>query len=236
MLTTAEVADFDGSAWFKELERIQRFRNTLDVYEAWGIAHADRAGAAAVVGERAIDDAMRRRLRISGREARRRNRTSKAASHHQKIREGMADGDINSEQATDLAEADVSSQTRDRLTDEARADSADETRRKTSQAQREHRANNGEDPLVGQRKRRSGQRFIDREGMWNLRLRTDSETGAHLDAVIAAIHKGLWHTDKTTDAGRSPQQRYADAMTQAMLCGADSHRNEGGSAAPIRRR
>lgn len=234
MLTTAEVSDFDGSAWLEELGRIQRFRNTLDVYEAWAIAHADRAGAAAVAGERAMGDAMRRRLGISGREARRRNRTSKAAGDHEKIREGMADGDINSEQATDLAEADISSQTRDRLTDEARDDSADETRRKTSQAQREHRANNGEDPLDGQRKRRSGQRFIDREGMWNLRLRTDSETGAQLDAAIGAIHKGLWHTDKTTHGERSPQQRYADAITQALLRGADSERTEGGSAAPIR--
>lgn len=225
MLTEDEVAEFDAKAWLGELERIQRFRNTLDVYEGWVIARGERAGAAAAAGERRMSDAMRRRLGISGNEARRRNRASQAAADHEKIREGMADGDINAEQATDLGEADVSRETRDRLTDEAREDTADETRRKTTEAQRQHRARNGEDPSVGHRKRRSGRRYVDREGMWNLELRTDAETGAQLDAIIAASYKGLWQVDKGSEAERTPQQRYADAITAAILnsSGRDMH-------------
>jgi hypothetical protein len=95
----------------------------MDVCSAWLFSHAEQAGAAATAGERKLVDALRVRLGISKAEAHKRGRTTKAAKN-KKIRKGMEEGDLNADQANDLASADIDEAERDRLTDEASRESA----------------------------------------------------------------------------------------------------------------
>jgi hypothetical protein len=148
------------------------------------------------LGERKMVDALRVRLGISKSEAHKKRRTAKAASN-EKIRKGTEGGDLNADQANDLASADIDDEERDRLTDE--------------------------DPTARQRKGRSGMKFNDSDKMWNLRLKLDHESGARVEARIGAINKRMWHQDKDlngVDKDRTPQQRFADAATEAILEGA----------------
>ena len=88
----------------------------------------------------------------------------------------MEGGDLNADQANDLASADIDETERDRLTDEATREPADTTREKTKAAEREASQRRGEDPTARQRGKRTAKTFIDADEMWNLHLKLDAET------------------------------------------------------------
>jgi len=161
---------------------------------------------------------------IAWREAHKRRRTAKAANN-EKIRKGMEDGDINADQAGSLAVADIDEDERDRLTDEARNEAADRTREKAKDAEREAARKRGEDPAARHRKRRSATKFVDSDGMWNLRLTLDPETGTRVEARIGAANKAMWHQEKVRigpESHRTPQQRLADTAAHVILDGSRS--------------
>ncbi|MFT5531769.1 MAG: hypothetical protein ACI91O_001799 [Candidatus Poriferisodalaceae bacterium] len=112
-----QIETMTPTKWLDELERLQRRLNQMDVYGAWLFTHAEQAGAAATAGDRKLVDALKKRLGITRAEANKRRRTARAAKN-KKIREGMEGGDLNADQANDLASADIDEDERDRLTDE----------------------------------------------------------------------------------------------------------------------
>ena len=66
-------------------------------------------------------------------------------------------------------------------------------------------------------------KFNDSDKMWNLRLKLDPESGARVEARIGAINKRMLHQDKDLNGvnkDRTPQQRFVDAATEAILEGA----------------
>jgi hypothetical protein len=233
MLEEHQIESMTSAKWLDELERLQRHLNQMDVYGAWLFTHAEQAGAAATTGEHKLVDALKKRLGISRAEANKRRRTARAAKN-KKIRERMEDGDLNADQANDLASADIDETERDRLTDEATSEPADTTREKTKAAEREASRKRGEDPTARQRKKRVAKTFLDADDMWNLHLKLDAETGARAEARIKAINKAMWHQDKTggPDAERTPQQRMADAAARAILEQRSTQPTAGKSTAP----
>ncbi|MFT5530496.1 MAG: hypothetical protein ACI91O_000507 [Candidatus Poriferisodalaceae bacterium] len=236
MLEQHQIETMTPAKWLDELERLQRHLNQMDVYGAWLFSHAEQAGAAATEGERKLVDALKKRLGISRAEANKRRRTARAAKN-EKIRKGMEGGDLNADQANDLASADIDETERDRLTDEATREPADTTREKTKAAEHEASQRRGEDPTARQRGKRTAKTFIDADEMWNLHLKLDAETGARTEARIKAINKELWRQDKTggPDADRTPQQRMADAAAQAILEQRASQATSGDSKTPAPR-
>lgn len=238
-----QIDEADVASMVIHLRELQQHRNRLDAYETevFNTVVANGLGTklAASMGERDLAAALARLQGISRREAKRKRKTAESKNQQPDAGEAFDEGDINAEQLNDLADADVSDETRDRLLDQAKEQSSDETRKAIKDAEDEERTETPDERQKRQHSRRTARRFTGRDGMRHFEFTLDPASAAPVDAELTAIVDAMYREQKkdhTTHLTR-PDQRLADAMVEIATRRTDTSAtsvNRGASIGPAR--
>ncbi len=240
-LTSDQLAEADVPAVVEHLRALQRFRNRLDAYESSVLEAVLGSGVAVAAGERNLADALAKLQRVSRREARRKQKAAEARAASPDAADAFDHGDINTEQMNDLAGADVGNDTRRRLVDEARNQTPDQTRRAVQQAEEREREETADERQQRLHRKRTGRRFVDRDGMHRFEFALDPASAAPVSATLSRLVERLWQHDKRRgdNDGRRNDQRLADALV--YLCreaqgdvGSGSSRGPGQATVSVR--
>jgi len=153
----------------------------------------------------------------SKRQARNTAETAKQLSEMEAAQQALAEGEITSEHAKQLARAAkehrlAAAAEQERLVAAAKSQNPDEFGDTIRDWIREHDTDDGQKRLDRQRARRKGSAYVrDVDGMGVICAEHDPITHAALSAIIAKWSDALWR-DEDAKNRRTPQQRIADAI------------------------
>ena len=216
-LSTAALAGLGHAELLGVLGGIERLVNRLAGYRAEVLGALDMANQCGVAPDARPHLSLRDAAGVSERDARRMLRAAEKAREHGTVLDALSDGDINVAQAETLCDARVPDSVRAELVAAAAGEDTDATRRRVRHAETEHPVETSMERFERQRKARGAGWRRDHEGMLRLWAKFDPDTGAHIEAALAALGREYWNDDKQVrDGRRTPAQRDADVLAYAL--------------------
>ena len=216
-LSAAALAGLGRGELLGVLGDIERLANRLAGYRAEVLGALDVLNESGVAPDASPHLSLRDAAGVSERDARRMLRAAEKAREHGAVLEALSEGDINAAQAETLCDARVPDPVRAELVAAAAGEDTDATRRRVQRAEAEHSVETPIERFERQRAARGAGWRRDHEGMLRLWAKFDPDTGAHVEAALAALCREYWIDDKQVRNGRrTPAQRDADVLAYAL--------------------
>ncbi len=216
-LSAAVLVGLGRSELLSVLSDIERLTNRLDGYRAEVLGALDALNQSGAAPDASPHLSLRDATGVSERDARRMLRAAEKIREHGAVLEALSDGDINVAQAETLCDARVPDPVRAELVAAAAGEDTDATRRRVQRAEAAHSVKTSMERFERQRAARGAGWRRDHEGMLRLWAKFDPDTGAHVEAALAALCREYWIDDKQVRNGRrTPAQRDADVLAYAL--------------------
>ena len=211
----------EGEAFSIGIDRVQRYRDWLNAFEAKQVAARDRAGHT----RRSTEAAMRKSGNVSKNEAKKRTRRAKAVAANTKLATDLENGTLSTEHVDAVADAaertDGAAATDDELIDSIKNADADQARRLANDYVDKHNTKDARSEHDRQRRLRNASRTVTQRGTGLIKLEGDRPTIDAIWAQMRADADQLYRLDGDRDlpAEKHPRtglQRLFDAASHRL--------------------